>query len=129
MLMHIKNWLVKNNFHKILFWCFALLITYLTLTPLKDIKPIDFSYADKIVHFGVFLVLTYLFHLAYKIHTAWIWILLALYGLSIEILQELLAMGRTFDWYDWVFDLLGIIVGAFAYNKSNHLISVNLKMK
>lgn len=97
------------------------------LTPLKDIKPITFTYVDKIAHFGVFLVLTNLFHLAYRIQTVWIWVLLSLYGLSIEILQEILAIGRTFDWYDWVFDMLGILIGMFIYKKLNGIIPINLK--
>lgn len=108
--------MVKKNFYTIIFWGFLGLVILATLTPLDGIPPIDigFDFIDKIIHLIIFLVLTILSYFAYPNFNRWInlaW--LVLFGLIIEILQHALPTGRSFDWYDWIFDILGVII-AFA---------------
>ncbi|MDG4945133.1 VanZ family protein [Weeksellaceae bacterium KMM 9713] len=92
------------------------LVTLATLTPLDGIPPIEigFDFVDKIIHLIIFLVLTILSYFAYPNFNRWInlaW--LVLFGLLIEVLQHSLPTGRSFDWYDWIFDIIGVVL-AFA---------------
>ncbi len=38
-------------------------------------------------------------------------VLLVIYGFLIEILQNMMGLGRSFEWADWAADLSGIALG------------------
>ena len=94
------------------------MVLFATLTPLDGIEPIGWEFADKAIHLGIFLLLTFLLYLAYPEISRWnIALLMIFYGLLIEILQHILPLGRSFDWYDWVFDIIGVLIGfAICYH-------------
>ena len=81
--------------------------------PLDGIEsPITFDFIDKVIHLLIFLVLAVLFKLSYpKIKYYNAILVLSFYGLAIEILQQILPTGRSFDLYDWIFDILGVLIG------------------
>lgn len=97
---------------------------YATLASVPNIKDkpsfLEIEDADKIVHFGIFLVFTYFFHLAYKLPIVWIWAIGIIWGILIEILQEKMGLGRSFDWFDWFFDILGVFSGTFLFLQWNN---------
>lgn len=112
MLMLIKTSLAKNLIFRILFWSFIVIVLLATLTPLDGVEPLSWSFADKIIHLVIFLMLTILMYLAYpKKSSLFIILIMVGFGLLIEVLQHSLPTGRSFDWYDWHFDNLGVLLG------------------
>jgi len=73
-----------------------------------------FPGADKVIHAGLFLGLSWLW-LAARYAGQWTispWIIaaaLSLYGLLIEGIQYVWIEGRSGDWMDWLVDNLGIL--------------------
>lgn len=96
------------------------LLTYALLRP--SIEKTDhwflFSGIDKVVHFIFFLVLGFMFKMAYpKITLHYFSILLFSYALFTEILQEIMTVGRTGDVYDLIADVLGFLLGFWIVKK------------
>ncbi|MDO5510034.1 MAG: VanZ family protein [Weeksellaceae bacterium] len=113
--------MAKNTLFKILFYAATLLVLVITLMPLSSDRPgflqaILFEDIDKVVHAGIFFLLIILQRLAWPSSSIWPPIIaLLVYGLCIEYLQHTLPTGRSFDWWDWIFDGIGIIFGAIFY--------------
>lgn len=113
-------------------WFFLLL--FLICLPGSDIPPVDnwlnYIYFDKLVHIGLFSVLTFLFiypvskmnlPLAVKKNTAikiaisaWIW------ALTTEFIQKYFIPDRSFDMYDWAADTFGILL-AYTWCRIKYL--------
>ncbi|MBV7441066.1 VanZ family protein [Weeksellaceae bacterium TAE3-ERU29] len=94
---------------------------FLTLSPVREIQPsflktFLFHGIDKVVHAGIFTVLVILYYLSYKPKFIYIILLVAVIGILIEIFQKVLPTGRSFEWLDWLFDLLGGILGLLIIN-------------
>lgn len=82
--------------------------------PAKNIPDGPFPFFDKIVHLGLFGAWTLLWLLAYPEKAIQIILLGFAYGVGIEIAQQLLSLGRTFDWWDAAVDAVGVIL-AFGF--------------
>ena len=107
-------------------WFF--LVLFLICLPGSDIPTVEtwlnYIYFDKLVHIGLFSVLTFLFiypvtrldltnpvkkNTAIKIAiAAWVW------ALATEFIQKYFIPDRSFDMYDWAADSLGILI-AFTW--------------
>lgn len=84
------------------------------------IKLIQF---DKLVHTGLFAVLTFLFiqpftRAGYSKKQQWnlfLWIALAgcIWGLTTELIQKFFVPSRQFDLIDWTADSLGVLLALF----------------
>jgi len=108
-------------------WFFVILV--LICIPGKDLPKvnwldnIDF---DKIVHIGVFGILTVLFCFPfYKtyftksrkiLYFIIIALLVILWGFTTELIQKYFIEGRTYDLFDWLADSIGAII-AFFYSR------------
>ena len=79
---------------------------------------------DKWIHFGLYFVLSillyYSFH-KYRAYVSWSWkkfipvfIIAALFGLILEVFQELFFLSRSFDWLDVTVNLLGNVFGGIT---------------
>ena len=93
-----------NRFFPVLLILYWLFLTYMLLSPPKDLPqelPL-FEGADKVVHVAIFAVLSF-FWLCF--------ILLLLYGIATELAQEYMHMGRSGDPLDLLADALGISLG------------------
>ena len=108
---------------KIIFFAYVALVFYLTLLPqenfskLSTIKELEIfleiDNLDKIVHCGMFGMMTILLFVAYKITTLRLMIIPFLVSFLIEILQGILtSLHRSFDFVDLMANLSGI---ALAY--------------
>lgn len=96
-------------------WAIALF--FLSLTPVEDLPARSLMEFDKLLHFGAYflLVLLMYFGLNKLPLTSWlrtstvlkIFLLGAIYGFSLEILQEQLTHDRSFDWFDALANVLG----------------------
>ncbi|MGV4529686.1 VanZ family protein [Ornithobacterium rhinotracheale] len=102
--------------NKVVFVLYLVGVFYLTLSPVDEIRPSFletylFTGVDKVVHAGLFTTFSILFYLAFD-KDGWLNLgLVAAVGMLIEILQHLLPTGRSFEWDDWWFDILGGVVG------------------
>lgn len=76
---------------------------------------------DKWVHIGFFAILVFLwrtaFHMEWKGYDLFLWIISAIYGTVIEILQGQLVPNRSFDVYDIIADVAGSILGLIIWSR------------
>lgn len=106
----------------------AAFIFFITLMPGKYIPPVsiwDFVAFDKFIHAGVFAVLVILFMYGFvrqydiKVTRSYPgWIALAIcvpYGLMLELMQELLLSDRYFEWYDFMANVAGCVLGIIIF--------------
>lgn len=72
---------------------------------------------DKWVHIGIFFGLTVLLAYAFRQPSGKHWAFIiqgaSLYGLAIEIIQDRFIANRGFDPWDWVADVIGILLGTW----------------
>ena len=71
---------------------------------------------DKIDHILAFLLLTVLALRAWPLATKQVAVLLAIFGLSIELVQGAwVTLGREASWLDWVADVVAIVTVCISY--------------
>lgn len=68
---------------------------------------------DKFEHAGIFLLFALLWLNAGK-SIRWVLLVGAAYGMGIEIFQGVMPIGRTFDWYDALADVVGAGLGVLV---------------
>lgn len=93
------------------------LLSVLDFSSANNIPPI--KYSDKIIHLFLYALWTFLMY--YESHksyfkssryTIYALILIPItFGGIIEILQKTLFPPRTAEWYDWLADAVGVIIG------------------
>ena len=108
-----------------IFW--AAFILVICLMPGRDLPTVDILEFDKLVHIGVYVVLSLLTYYGWTRQQSFsnlhhhtflkILILLASYGFAVEIMQELFTSDRHFDIYDAVANAIGAIVGTAISQK------------
>jgi len=104
-----------------------LIISIILLTlPANDLphsSVFDLPYFDKVVHLGMFFLLTTLFCLPFSKMSVKesaaamfnkIAIYVILYGILMEFVQRFFTVGRSFDIVDILFDTLGSFAGLLA---------------
>ena len=82
-------------------------------------------YFDKWVHIALFLGLALLccwgFSIIKQKHLISLWVLLIIYGLTVEVIQDQIIKNRSFDLGDWAADImgssLGILIWHLEYNR------------
>ena len=106
---------------QIIFYAYVALVFYLTLLPqenftrLSQIRQLEIFFEidnlDKVVHFGMFGLMTILLFLTYKIFDIRLIIFPFLISFLIEILQGTLTfLHRSFDFVDLMANLSGITI-------------------
>ena len=79
------------------------------------------SYADKVVHYAAYAILTMLVLLGWQLtigvlqpkHYFAVWLVGTLYGAMDEVTQ--IPVGRTADVNDWAADVLGVVTGLVLF--------------
>ena len=103
------------------FW--GLVILFLSLYPFK-VKEDSiqlWQHTDKIVHFLMYVLLTYLVLLNVKpkkcLVKESIFVVLSciLYGIVIEVIQEVMKLGRSFDFFDVLANSAGVFCALTCY--------------
>ena len=92
-------------------WLCTVVIFIACNWPAKNIPENPFPYFDKIVHTIFFFVWTILWLLLYPEKPILIILIGVFFGLGIEVSQQLLGLGRTFDLWDAAVDAVGILLG------------------
>lgn len=91
----------------------TLLILTLCLAPSSDLPEApSIEGLDKIVHIGLFAVWSFLWTNYKPGKAPGILLLGVVMGTAIEFLQEMTAMGRSFEWWDLAADVLGLLIGS-----------------
>jgi VanZ family protein len=113
--------MIRKNIFSILV---ALLLLYLSLTnteKFQQIPLINFTFFDKIVHFGMyfFLMSVVIFENRENIkdyrHLFLLSLIPLFYGILMEILQMTLTVSRSGSFYDALADAAGILVSVFIW--------------
>lgn len=100
-------------------------LVWISLVTIGSLMPIDgpdiesFINYDKVVHVIFYLVMTYLLLKSISRNGSYI-ILIAIvicsgYGILMEVLQGALDLGRYFDYYDIIANIIGSLIGALIY--------------
>ena len=122
----MKKGLSINKFLPGIAWFFIVLV--LTCLPGDNLPKVDnwFNklYLDKLVHAGIFAILAILF--MYPVSKTGITIVQkrnyfikialasAIWGLTTELIQKYFIPGRSFDWFDWIFDGAGVFLALWV---------------
>jgi VanZ family protein len=119
---------VKKNIFSLLT---ALIILYLSLAKADTFDKVDvfeIPHLDKIVHFCMYftLMITLLYENRSKVENIKNQIFLAaislLYGIIMEFLQSWITITRTGDFFDAIFNLIGISLALIAWRSLGYLI-------
>lgn len=112
---------LKYNWPSILWAAFILVICLMSH---RHVPHVTIPHFDKVVHFNLYLILAVLTWYgwtrqdkfpALRANTfAKVILLLALYGMTIEVLQGTLTPDRSFDLWDELANSCGAVVGSFA---------------
>lgn len=75
-----------------------------------------FAGIDKVMHLSIFAFLGFSILMSYKqIKFYHFLVIVFLYGLATEVLQEVMHMGRSFELLDILADILGAVLGFLLY--------------
>jgi VanZ family protein len=93
-------------------------VSYLFCLPGAAIPKIDWMSHigfDKWVHIGIFTGIAFLWSRALELRNykslLFLIIVVLLYGLLVEVVQDRFISNRSFDWGDWLADFIGSIAG------------------
>jgi len=113
---------IKKYWLSIIWSIIIIIFCSLPSSNLPRNRMINIPHLDKILHFGIYFILSLLILYETKIKTGKnkkIFILTGLFsfvlGLLIEIEQQYLISSRTGDLYDLLADILGSITGIFFF--------------
>ncbi len=128
MMRHTKPLLARKTL-LIVALLYSITITGLFFVSGKDLPKTQISDADKILHLVIYFILVNLWLLylyvknSYQFKAKWILILLLavlVYGIVIEIFQELLTDSRSADILDVAANLIGALLGIFFFKNVKH---------
>jgi len=110
------NWIVnflKKPYLAILLTLFVATICFI---PSDTVPETDLPFFDKTVHFLAFAALGFSW-LGFIPSYWFVFICLSLFAYLVEIVQKLLPAGfnRSFDYYDILADVIGIVIGFGCY--------------
>lgn len=129
--MDITSKLFKNKWQFTAMWTAIVLI--LSLLPGHSFPKIGFNFIDLVVHFVMYALMSFLlyfslfntiqqhgFRLVFKL-----WVAMVCFGAIVEILQETVAINRSFSGYDILFNAIGaaFIFVLFKIQKNQYEIS------
>jgi VanZ family protein len=103
------------------FWGLMCIVTVLLLIELAPSHS-SWPYKDKLEHISAFALLGLSGYLSYPRKAVWIYSGLILYGLYMEWMQTTFTASRTGSIYDWVADIVGVLLSAFTiylFTKNN----------
>jgi VanZ family protein len=113
--------MVKKNILSLITALFILYLSFAGAETFNKVNVLDFKHLDKVVHicmyFGLMIVLQYENRSAVK-STGSIFILAIIpftFGTLIEFLQSWLTVTRKADFFDAIFNLIGIFLAMVAW--------------
>jgi len=106
---------------------YLVFITIGSLSPIYDVDTYRYFHnEDKIFHLIMYAILSFLIGLVFRdkqrispLRIMIITIISSLYGILMEILQDVLDTGRMFDLYDIVANIFGAFAGTMLFYMLN----------
>lgn len=109
-------------FYSAVIWTLVIIIlSLLSAAKMKELQVVDILGIDKAGHIFFYVILSFLWAKATGINgksQCLIIFLCISFGFFLEILQFYLSIGRTFDFYDALANVLGVFIGIFLFNKT-----------
>lgn len=96
-------------------------IVALSLLPPQDFPRLPmFPHIDKVVHFSMYFIFSVLSCWALKTETNYFRLLFIVFatgswGIFMEYIQLVMHIGRTFSWFDVLFNCIGVVSGILFY--------------
>ena len=107
----IRNLTVRHNFYFQIIGSFLILslVSYLHFMQPPSLDVISFTQVDKLAHFLMFF-----FTMMWFMYVSKKWLVsavsLLLLALVLEWIQMNYIINRSFDWFDWIADGIGIVL-------------------
>ena len=107
----IRNLTVRHNFYFQIIGSFLILslVSYLHFMQPPSLDVISFTLVDKLAHFLMFF-----FTMMWFMYVSKKWLVTAvsllLLALVLEWIQMNYIINRSFDWFDWIADGIGIVL-------------------
>ena len=107
----VRNLTVRHNFYFQIIGSFLILslVSYLHFMQPPSLDVISFTMADKLAHFLMFF-----FTMMWFMYVSKKWLVsavsLLLLALVLEWIQMNYIINRSFDWFDWIADGIGIVL-------------------
>lgn len=120
---------IKNIYIASVWGIIILVLSTISGKELNKLPRIPIPHFDKIVHFGLYFILSLLLASGFKqmknefISKKYIYlssIISILYGLLMELIQKFLCTDRSIDIYDLVANFSGILIGLILYPLISH---------
>jgi len=93
----------------------------LSLLPPQDFPRLPmFPHIDKLVHFSIYFIFSVLSCWALKTESNYFRLLFIIFttgswGIFMEYAQLIMHIGRTFSWFDVLFNCIGVLFGILFY--------------
>ena len=107
----VRNLTVRHNFYFQIIGSFLILslLSYLHFMQPPSLDVISFTQVDKLAHFLMFF-----FTMMWFMYVSKKWLVTAvslmLLALVLELIQMNYIINRSFDWFDWIADGIGIVL-------------------
>ena len=107
----VRNLTVRHNFYFQIIGSFLILslVSYLHFMQPPSLDVISFTQVDKLAHFLMFF-----FTMMWFMYVSKKWLVTAvsllLLALVLELIQMKYIINRSFDWFDWIADGIGIVL-------------------
>ena len=107
----VRNLAVRHNFYFQIIGSFLILslVSYLHFMQPPSLDVISFTLLDKLAHFLMFF-----FTMMWFMYVSKKWLVTAvsllLLALVLELIQMNYIINRSFDWFDWIADGIGIVL-------------------
>ena len=110
----VRNLTVRHNFYFQIIGSFLILslLNYLHFMQPPSLNVISFTLVDKLAHFFMFF-----FTMMWFMYVSKKWLVTAVSLIFLALVLELIQMNyiinRSFDWFDWIADGIGIVLCFF----------------
>ena len=107
----VRNLTVRHNFYFQIIGSFLILslVSYLHFMQPPSLDVISFTLLDKLAHFLMFF-----FTMMWFMYVSKKWLVTAVSLIFLALVLELIQMNyiinRSFDWFDWIADVIGIVL-------------------
>ena len=107
----VRNLTVRHNFYFQIIGSFLILslLSYLHFMQPPSLNVISFTLVDKLAHFFMFF-----FTMMWFMYVSKKWLVTAVSLIFLALVLELIQMNyiinRSFDWFDWIADGIGIVL-------------------
>ena len=107
----VRNLTVRHNFYFQIIGSFLVLslLSYLHFMQPPSLNVISFTLVDKLAHFFMFF-----FTMMWFMYVSKKWLVTAVSLIFLALVLELIQMNyiinRSFDWFDWIADGIGIVL-------------------